>query len=91
MTTYNGYTQDLSREEKRANEIEAIRSILSEDASNEYWQARLEAIETEEPECFCFEFEGDNANCPAHGTFTDAEIKADCQERADLYAMGMGC
>lgn len=91
MTTYNGYTKDLSPEEKRANEIEAIRSILSEDASNEYWQARLEAIETEEPECACFEFIGDNDACPVHGKpFTDAEIKADYQERNELYMMGMG-
>lgn len=88
---YNGYTKDLSPEEKRQNEIEAIRSILTEDASNEYWQARLGAIETEEPECSCFEFIGDNDACPVHGhPFTDAEIKAYYQERAELYMMGMG-
>lgn len=41
--------------------------------------------------CSCFEFVGDNDACPVHGKpFTDAEIKADYQERAELYAMGMG-
>lgn len=41
--------------------------------------------------CICLIYIGDNADCPVHGKpFTDAEIKADYQERADLYAMGMG-
>lgn len=41
--------------------------------------------------CSCFLYMGDNADCPVHGhPFTDAEIKADYQERNDLYAMGMG-
>ena len=91
MTIYHGYTKDLSHEEKRANEIETIRAFLNDDAGNEYWQARLEEIETEEPECSCFEFIGDNDDCPVHGhPFTDAEIKADYQERNDMYMMGMG-
>lgn len=86
MTTYNGYTQDLSPEEKRKNEIEAIKSILQDDPNNEYWKNRLTALT-----CSCFEFVGDNDACPVHGhPFTDAEIKADYQERNDLYMMGMG-
>lgn len=41
--------------------------------------------------CCCFEIAGDNADCPEHaGAFTDAEIKADYQERNDLYMIGMG-
>ncbi|MCZ2122247.1 MAG: hypothetical protein LC108_08295 [Anaerolineales bacterium] len=41
--------------------------------------------------CLCFELQGDNDNCPVHGKpFTDDEIKADYQERNDLYMMGMG-
>lgn len=92
MTTYNGYTQDLSPEEKRKNEIEAIKSILKDDPNNEYWQNRLTALT-----CSCYECQGDNPNCPVHGgmfknhgAFSDADIKADYQERGDLYAMGMG-
>lgn len=86
MTTYNGYTQDLSDDEKRENEIEAIKSILKDDPKNEYWQNRLTALT-----CSCFLYMGDNADCPVHGhPFTDAEIKADYQERNDLYMMGMG-
>jgi hypothetical protein len=38
---YNGYTKDLSPEEKLKNEIEAIKSILQDDPNNEYWQNRL--------------------------------------------------
>jgi len=90
MTTYNGYTQDLSPEEKRKNEIEAIKSILQDDPNNEYWQNRLTALA-----CECYLYMGDNSKCPVHGAkdtgaFSDAEIKADYQERNDLYAMGMG-
>ncbi len=89
MTTYNGYTQDLSDDEKRKNEIEAIKSILQDDPTNEYWKNRLTALT-----CACFLYMGDNADCPVHGkksgAFSDAEIKADYQERNDLYAMGMG-
>lgn len=86
MTTYNGYTKDLSPEEKRKNEIESIKSILKDDPKNEYWQNRLAELT-----CSCFLYMGDNADCPVRGhPFTDAEIKADYQERADLYAMGMG-
>lgn len=92
MTTYNGYTQGLSDEEKRKNEIEAIKSILQDDPNNEYWKNRLAALT-----CTCFEYVGDNSECPAHGdaskntgAFSDANIKADYQERGDLYAMAMG-
>ena len=89
MTTYNGYTQDLSPEEKRKNEIEAIKSILQDDPNNEYWKNRLTALT-----CSCFLYMGDNSECPVHGKKTGAfsadEIKADYQERGDLYAMGMG-
>ena len=104
--TNTGYTNDLTDAQKRANEIEAIKSILSDDASNKYWQARLatltnNAIATkaqiteliaeclriglndaagflklavdsiseraDEPECCCYEYMGDNPNCPKHG------------------------
>lgn len=93
MTAYNGYTQDLSPEEKRKNEIEAIKSILQDDPTNEYWRNRLIALT-----CSCFLHMGDNADCPVHGkgleqnhgAFSDAEIKADYQERNELYMMGMG-
>lgn len=48
--------------------------------------------------CSCLEYVGDNDDCPVHGkgleqkrgAFSDAEIKADYQERSDLYMMGMG-
>ena len=86
MTTYNGYTQDLSPEEKRKNEIEAIKSILQDDPNNEYWKNRLTALT-----CSCYLYMGDNSECPVHGKpFSDAEIRADYQERNDLYMMGMG-
>jgi len=89
--THTGYTKDLSPEEKRKNEIEAIKSILQDDPTNEYWQNRLTALT-----CACFMYIGDNVDCPAHGNkenlgaFSADEIKADFQERNDLYAMGMG-
>jgi len=90
MTTYNGYTKDLSPEEKLKNEIEAIKSILQDDPNNEYWQNRLTALT-----CSCFLYMGDNVDCPVHGAkdtgaFSADEIKADYQERGELYAMGMG-
>jgi hypothetical protein len=92
MSAYNGYTKDLSPEEKLKNEIEAIKSILQDDPNNEYWQNRLTALT-----CSCFLYMGDNSECPVHGkgiqtrgAFSDAEIKADYQERKDLYSMGMG-
>jgi len=90
--THTGYTKDLSPEEKRENEIEAIKSILQDDPNNEYWQNRLTALT-----CACFLYMGDNSDCPVHGenftpgAFSADEIKADYQERGDLYAMGMGC
>lgn len=41
--------------------------------------------------CSCLEYMGDNSECQVHGKhFTNAEIRADYQERNDLYAMGMG-
>jgi hypothetical protein len=102
MTTYNGYTKDLSPEEKLKNEIEAIKSILQDDPNNEYWQNRLTALT-----CSCFLYMGDNSECPVHGgmfknhgavvqsiTIDDdyvmAQLAADYQERKDLYSMGMG-
>lgn len=92
--TQTGYTKDLSPEEKRKNEIEAIKSILQDDPNNEYWQNRLTALT-----CSCFLYMGDNPDCPVlghgrvsnnTGAFSADEIKADYQERNDLYAMGMG-
>lgn len=48
-------------------------------------------------DCSCFMYMGDNPDCPVHGgmfknhgAFYDAEIKADYQERNELYMMGMG-
>ena len=99
--TQTGYTPDLSPEEKRKNEIEAIKSILNDDPNNEYWQNRLTALT-----CSCFLYQGDNSDCPVHGgtnkntaavesitlddAYVMAQLKADYQERNDLYAMGMG-
>jgi hypothetical protein len=48
--------------------------------------------------CICLIYIGDNGDCPVHGkgleqnhgAFSDAEIRADYQERNDLYVMGMG-
>lgn len=91
MNTHTGYTKDLSEAEKRTNEIEAIKQILKESPNNKYWQGRLAALLEVEPICCCYEYQGDNDNCPVHGhPFTDAEIEADYQERNDLYMMGMG-
>lgn len=100
MTTYNGYTKDLSPEEKLKNEIEAIKSILNDDPNNEYWQNRLTALT-----CSYFLYMGDNSECPVHGgtsknrgEVSTTEAKSNYfsdygfsyQERNDLYAMGMG-
>lgn len=60
--TRTGYTKDLSDDEKRKNEIEAIKSILQNDPTNEYWQNRLTALT-----CSCFFYMGDNSECPVHG------------------------
>lgn len=92
-----GYTKDLNETEKRKNEIESIKSILKDFPNNQYWLARLAALMETEPICCCFEVLGDNPNCPehggmfeSHGAFSSDEIKADYQERGDLYAIGMG-
>ncbi len=97
MNTYNGYTKGLTEAEKRKNEIETITVFLNDDPNNKYWQNRLAALFETEPICCCYEFAGDNPNCPEHGgtfenhgAFTDEEIKADYRERNDLYNMGMG-
>ncbi len=89
MTIYNGWTPDLPHEEKCENEIETVKKFLQDDPTNEYWQNRLTALT-----CSCFLYMGDNPDCPVHGkkdgAFSEAEIKADYQERNDLYMMGMG-
>ncbi len=95
MTTYNGWTKDLSPEEKLKNEIESIKSILRDDPNNEYWQNRLTALT-----CSCFLYMGDNVDCPVHGgthkSFEQlaadyySDYGADYQERNELYMMGMG-
>lgn len=46
-------------------------------------------------DCSCFMYMGDNPDCLIHdkkdnSAFSEAEIKADYQERNDLYMMGMG-
>ncbi len=54
--------------------------------------------ESEKPVfCSCYDYAGENPACKIHGdlfdnhgAFSDAEIKADYQERNDLYTMGMG-
>ncbi len=53
-----------------------------------------EKVRNAEEKCCCYEVMGDNKDCPKHGDihrpFSDDEIKADYQERSDLYNMGMG-
>jgi hypothetical protein len=91
-----GYTKDLTPEEKRKNEIAAIKSILKDYPDNQYWLARLAALLETEPICCCYEYAGDNPYCPVHGgmcdsgEFTDSDYRADYQERSELYAMGIG-
>lgn len=99
MTTYNGYTKDLSPEEKLKNEIETVKKFLQDNPNNEYWRNRLTALT-----CSCFLYMGDNSECPVHGKKTGAvaesitldddyvmaQLKADYEERKELYAMGMG-
>lgn len=50
-------------------------------------QAERDLDEAEKPRCACYEYIGDNPECPIHGDYFK---KADEQERADLYTMGMG-
>lgn len=45
------------------------------------------ADEPEKPQCACYEFIGDNPDCPIHG---DEFTRADEQERNELYTIGMG-
>lgn len=96
MNTYNGYTKDPSPADKRKNEIETVTEFLQDDPNNEYWKNRLAALTEDEPVCCCYEFAGDNPNCPVHGgmcdsgEFTDADYRADYQERSELYMIGMG-
>jgi len=45
---FNGYTRELTEEERAANEVKACQEILEEaktDSEREYWQARLELAE----------------------------------------------
>lgn len=43
--------------------------------------------ELEKPQCVCYEYMGDNLDCPIHGEYF---TKADQQERNDIYTIGMG-
>ena len=38
----NGWTKDLSRQERDENELRAIGELLQSDPTNEYWRARFE-------------------------------------------------
>lgn len=41
---YQGWTQEPTREQKRANELQAVRQILAAQPHNAYWRARLERL-----------------------------------------------
>lgn len=45
MNIYNGYTYEITPEQKHQNEIAAVKSILADDPENEYWQNRLSIIQ----------------------------------------------
>lgn len=38
----NGWTKDLSQQERDENELRAIGELLQSDPTNEYWRARFE-------------------------------------------------
>lgn len=85
MTTYNGYTKDLTNEQKLNNELETLAMI-----DPIFYAARIAQIKSElrqhaKPSCACFEYVGDNEACPEHGDMYD-----DYRERNDLRTMGMG-
>jgi len=41
----NGYTKDLSPEEKQQNELASLRQLVQENPGNQYWADRLIALE----------------------------------------------
>jgi len=41
----NGWTKDLSQQERDENELQAIGEMLQSDPTNEYWRARFEAVD----------------------------------------------
>ena len=41
----NGYTKDLSPEEKQQNELASLRQLVQENPGNQYWVNRLIALE----------------------------------------------
>ena len=40
----NGWTKDLSQQERDENELRAIGEMLQSDPANEYWRARFEGV-----------------------------------------------
>ena len=40
----NGWTKDLSQQERDENELRAIVEMLQSDPANEYWRARFEGV-----------------------------------------------
>ena len=47
MALYNGWTPELPEDEKRRNELAALRELVTENPDNEYWWDRLVALEAE--------------------------------------------
>lgn len=75
------------------NEAAGLLQLGSDEITRE-----IKAREQAEKLCVCLIYIGDNGDCPVHGNgleqnhgaFSDDEIRADYQERGELYAMGMG-
>ncbi len=42
---YQGWTQELSEQERRTNELQAVRELQARYPQSAYWLARLQALE----------------------------------------------
>jgi hypothetical protein len=83
VSFYTKHNPGMQFEMIKANSKAEVKSIYEANA--------CEVISVDEIRiCVCLEIVGDNGDCPVHGAFSDDEIKADYQERGDLYSMGMG-
>jgi len=45
MALYNGWTPELPEDEKRRNELAALRELVTDNPDNEYWWDRLIELE----------------------------------------------